>query len=73
MSFQGACVDNILIRALPGPATPEDHSDAPRPMSFGERLQFIALFVATIVVAIVASIIFVPVALFGMAKRLLRR
>ena len=63
----------LSIRIASEPSPPEEEFGSPRRMGLTERLQFIALFIAAIILTIFAALVMLPFALFALMKRIVSR
>lgn len=63
-------MSELSVKAASEPAPPEDEFGFPRRTSRTERLQFIAIFIAAVLLSIFAAIVLLPFALFALAKQI---
>jgi hypothetical protein len=60
----------LSIKAASEPAPPDDEFGYPRRMRLTERLRFIAIFIAAVLLSIFAAIVLLPFALVALLKQI---
>lgn len=63
----------LSIRVASEPSPSDDDFGSPRRMSQTERLQFIAIFIAAILLSMLAALVILPFALFAFVRKFILR